>query len=212
MKQDPACANRGKPTPQTTNPQSEPIVRSKTIATNALRQERSPNFALIILHRPIFATRCPNTSAKLPKPTMKFDTKKATPVNKDSPHSYISPNKFIPESKDDNTSGLGRKQFYEVFLVATPELKSTRIQDNTSESKRVVNEDGLDQLNELLNKLHLDDSPKFVVTPKSVSTEKKHAIQPKHVSFDDGFGRKESRAYSFKSGRVVTVKRSARLA
>ena len=141
---------------------------------------------------------------------MKFDTKQATPV-KDSPHSFVSPNKYIPESKADDESGLGRTKLYEVVLVASPELKSARIQGNTSESKRVLNKDGVDELNDILNKLHLDDSPKSVLAPKSIATKKKQVVnKPKSVSFDDGFGRKESKVYSRMGW--VTVKRSARLA
>lgn len=81
---------------------------------------------------------------------MKINTKTATPV-KDSPHSFLNENKFIPSSAmhisntaDDDDAGkkapstpppppsCGRTILYETVVVSTPILASARIQNNGS--------------------------------------------------------------------------------
>jgi hypothetical protein len=149
---------------------------------------------------------------------MKFNTKLATSV-KDSPNSFENKNTYIPdEAFVSNDSKEGRTILFETVVVSTPVLASARLNqpDGDGSKKRLLTMDEVDELNGLLNSLHIHDKivPKssLVTADSGTRTPIKRDMVARAKKVAPNLGRCSSTVFDEKSKSVVEVKRSARLA
>jgi len=155
---------------------------------------------------------------------MKINTKTATSV---SPHSFETPNKYIPDGAAKSSNGQGREVLYETVVVSTPVFASARIHENQASSgqKRLLASDDVDALNDMLEKLYIGSSPASKTTTTTTTPPiKKEAVvkeedecknendEQQEASSSFFLGRMFQSIYSAKTETHVVVKRSARLA
>jgi hypothetical protein len=149
---------------------------------------------------------------------MKFNTKFTTPV-KDSPNSFENKNAYIPdEAFVSDDSKEGRTILFETIVVSTPVLASARLNQNDGDGskKRLLTKDEVDELNGLLNSLHIHDKtvPKssLATADSGTQTPIKQELIGRAEKVAPNLGRCSSTVFDKKSKSVVEVKRSARLA
>jgi hypothetical protein len=151
---------------------------------------------------------------------MKFNTKFATPV-KGSPNSFENKNAYIPtRAFESNDPKEGRTILFETVVVSTPVLASARLNqpDGDGSKKRLLTKDEVDELNGLLNSLHIHDTiaPKSSLVTADSGTqtpiEKKQDMITQSEKVAPNLGRCSSNVFDKKSKAFVEVKRSARLA
>jgi hypothetical protein len=169
---------------------------------------------------------------------MKSDTRNVTPISKDRPYSFETPNRYILEASErcDSDSTEGRKILYETVVVATPVLASARIHELQQEEQkncRFLDRSQVDELNAMLHSLYIS-TPTTTTTPSSsgssgesaacsleenevASTDDhestvKNAPVEEEVQHKHELSRRTVSWYSRKAKAHVTVTRSIRVA
>ena len=148
---------------------------------------------------------------------MKFDTRKDTVLNKDTPNDgcFQHENRFVPEEKEES-QGLGRGIYYMANLFFTPVLASERLERHSP----VVSSEGVDELTATLQGLTLESPKKTSPGKNSDATPaKKKGMSPSLCKFlketpeaaDPTLGRCRQSFVDTNKLEIVEVKRSLRL-
>ena len=161
---------------------------------------------------------------------MKFNTKTATPFNKQSPNSFIHDNTFIPADRqhdsnmnNDNYDGEGRSILFETVIVSTPVLVSTRVSDHdvtgSPPRRALLASPQVDDLSDMLHALTIGGSPTARATFNVGATPplttphriKQDVVVPSLVNSSSSLlGRCEVSVSNCKTQLPQTVLRSAR--
>lgn len=139
---------------------------------------------------------------------MKINTKKCTPVLKDSNVGKMNTNAYIPKDKkeEEDDDSLGREVLYEPELIFTPTMSSKRIEPKPYPR---LTEDAVEDLTETISKMLISNKNDDEAKEGEEESPKKSRAKDPIVS--KPLGRYEAEVIT-KSKAVVRVSRSLRLA